>query len=256
MCDVKRCVVCGKEIKTNTKRERKYCSKKCKDHVIKRQGIKRYVYTCIECGKEYHPKDKRNNKFCSKGCTNKNNTGKTKVSDKQKFFRELIGFIDKQIRKINICKQCGKIYYNENGYEKECCSQSCCSKFNDNKNKKIIIKKCKHCGATFSNRSNGNRSLFCSIGCCEKHSKKVRKIRKRINNNDKTVGSFSLYHVLVRDKYKCGICGDLIDVSLPINNKMSATMDHIVPISKGGDHSWNNVQAAHMHCNSKKGSYV
>ena len=30
------------------------------------------------------------------------------------------------------------------------------------------------------------------------------------------------------------------------------TVDHIVPLSKGGTHTWNNVQLAHMACNSGK----
>jgi 5-methylcytosine-specific restriction endonuclease McrA len=32
------------------------------------------------------------------------------------------------------------------------------------------------------------------------------------------------------------------------------SIDHIVPMSKGGDHVWNNVQVAHIICNSYKGN--
>jgi 5-methylcytosine-specific restriction endonuclease McrA len=33
-----------------------------------------------------------------------------------------------------------------------------------------------------------------------------------------------------------------------------ASMDHLVPLSKGGDHSWANVALAHRSCNSKRGA--
>ena len=31
-----------------------------------------------------------------------------------------------------------------------------------------------------------------------------------------------------------------------------AKMDHIIPMSKGGGHTWNNIQIAHIICNSRK----
>lgn len=33
---------------------------------------------------------------------------------------------------------------------------------------------------------------------------------------------------------------------------MSATIDHIIPMSLGGGHTYLNTQAAHMICNSRK----
>ena len=30
------------------------------------------------------------------------------------------------------------------------------------------------------------------------------------------------------------------------------TLDHIIPLSKGGSHTWDNVQLAHMGCNAGK----
>jgi hypothetical protein len=50
----------------------------------------------------------------------------------------------------------------------------------------------------------------------------------------------------------CGICGDPIDVSVRHPNPGSPTVDHIVPMARGGSHTWDNVQPAHMYCNSVK----
>lgn len=49
--------------------------------------------------------------------------------------------------------------------------------------------------------------------------------------------------VLRRDHYSCQYCG---------NNK-NLTLDHVIPRSRGGQHTWNNVVAACERCNSSKG---
>ena len=47
-----------------------------------------------------------------------------------------------------------------------------------------------------------------------------------------------------RDKGICGICGD------PIEGRFD--VDHIVPLARGGEHSYANTQAAHPTCNYRK----
>ena len=57
----------------------------------------------------------------------------------------------------------------------------------------------------------------------------------------------------------CAICGgkcDPNDKSWGSFGALYPTLDHIVPMSKGGSHTWDNVQVAHMICNSKKGNYM
>ncbi len=51
-------------------------------------------------------------------------------------------------------------------------------------------------------------------------------------------------NILRRDMYKCQYCG---------RTETSLTIDHIVPKSKGGDDSWENLVAACVKCNNKKG---
>lgn len=49
--------------------------------------------------------------------------------------------------------------------------------------------------------------------------------------------------VLVRDRHRCVYCG-----------AHAATIDHVVPRSRGGDWSWLNTVAACQHCNERKGN--
>lgn len=53
---------------------------------------------------------------------------------------------------------------------------------------------------------------------------------------------------LLRQGCLCGICGK------NINNLKDATIDHIIPISKGGHSGLTNLQLAHETCNIKKGN--
>ena len=51
----------------------------------------------------------------------------------------------------------------------------------------------------------------------------------------------------------CGICGQPVDKTLKYPHPMSATCDHIIPVSRGGDPtSLDNLQLAHFSCNRQK----
>ena len=51
----------------------------------------------------------------------------------------------------------------------------------------------------------------------------------------------------------CGICGRPVDKKLKYPHPMSPTIDHIIPIDKGGHPSdMDNLQLAHFKCNREK----
>ena len=58
---------------------------------------------------------------------------------------------------------------------------------------------------------------------------------------------------LLKSQNVCGICGKPIDMSLKAPHPMSACIDHIIPVSKGGHPSdSDNLQLAHWSCNRQK----
>lgn len=61
----------------------------------------------------------------------------------------------------------------------------------------------------------------------------------------KTQVRFSKSNVFLRDQYHCLYCGCSVTRNI-------ATMDHVLPVSKGGKTNWENIATACQTCNSKK----
>jgi len=53
--------------------------------------------------------------------------------------------------------------------------------------------------------------------------------------------------VFERDNYKCHSCQKQL-------TRFTATLDHIQPVSRGGDNSYENLITACLHCNSRRGN--
>jgi 5-methylcytosine-specific restriction endonuclease McrA len=62
--------------------------------------------------------------------------------------------------------------------------------------------------------------------------------------------------VYERDKKTCQICLVLVDMSLRWPHPGSPELDHVVPVSRGGAHTYANVRLTHRICNLRKGAKV
>lgn len=118
-------------------------------------------------------------------------------------------------------------------------------------------KACDCCGATFM--ANGRRSRYCTPECSDAHKNKanwrhVQKRRTRLRGND--YEPFDRLEIFERDHWICGLCDEAIDPALACPDPGSVSLDHIVPVSLGGPHVRDNVQAAHLGCNVLKGNRV
>ncbi|MBL8231629.1 MAG: HNH endonuclease [Bryobacterales bacterium] len=59
--------------------------------------------------------------------------------------------------------------------------------------------------------------------------------------------ALSRKNILLRDRYTCQYCGKTLPSS-------ELTLDHVVPRSRGGDGSWENLVACCNPCNNRKGN--
>ena len=61
--------------------------------------------------------------------------------------------------------------------------------------------------------------------------------------------------IFERDKWICGICGKKVNSRIKFPNPKSASLDHVIPLSKGGTHTKTNVQCTHWGCNLCKNAH-
>lgn len=65
---------------------------------------------------------------------------------------------------------------------------------------------------------------------------------------------YTLTGIAERDHGRCGLCGQKVPMDHRHPDPLSPTIDHIIPISLGGDDTRANVQLAHFRCNNAKGA--
>jgi len=87
------------------------------------------------------------------------------------------------------------------------------------------------------------------IEVCKEFMQEKAKIESIPINEKKEKDFYNIkenrYKIFERDSYKCHYCGKQL-------TRYSATLDHIQPVSKGGDNSYDNLITSCLHCNSKR----
>lgn len=64
----------------------------------------------------------------------------------------------------------------------------------------------------------------------------------------------SVHQLAERDGSRCHICHRKVDLNLSGMAKWGPTIEHIVPVSKGGTNEAHNLALAHRHCNTVRGN--
>jgi len=65
---------------------------------------------------------------------------------------------------------------------------------------------------------------------------------------------FTREEVFEADGYRCHLCGKKTGPTKKVPHPKAPTIDHVVPLSKGGEHSMANCRTAHHGCNLAKGN--
>ena len=110
---------------------------------------------------------------------------------------------------------------------------------------------CPTCGDSFT--TSQPRAIYCSRVCLRRSKASRARYAKRSGHRS-AEPPFSTIDIADRDGWRCGICEKRIPPAAQWPDPRSLSLDHVVPVSDGGDHVRANVQATHLHCNISKGT--
>lgn len=99
------------------------------------------------------------------------------------------------------------------------------------------------------------RRKYCT-GCADEALREAKyraRVKYKHRLRDLAIEPFERIDIFERDNWTCSICREPIQPDLQYPDPMSPSIDHIVPVAHGGAHSRENVAAAHLVCNVRKG---
>ena len=135
----------------------------------------------------------------------------------------------------------------------------------------FIAAACVTCGVPVVVRgADWRRARTCSTSCSRKLKRRtareapgyrearargraVRRARKRAAEKTEPIYRRKVFE---RDNWTCRLCKKPVAQDALVPHPKAATIDHILPLSLGGSHTYTNVQCAHFICNSKKSANV
>ena len=234
---VSACVVCGVEIVGAS--SKMYCSSKCKWSVQKTRVLPREGVPCRVCGKP------------------------TSVRWAQTSTPESV--------KHKKCFEHGTEYgYNKHGCRCDACRDAAVAvarAFRERRaaagrpvvyRRATVERACLGCGESFDARVDNIRSgkgIYCSRRCRTLFETGVDVEAPDYVKSDRFRVSDELrLAVYERDGFACWLCGGPVDMSADPCSDMFASLDHVVPRSRGGSDDPSNLRCAHRLCNSLRGA--
>jgi hypothetical protein len=154
------------------------------------------------------------------------------------------------------CTHCGSLKVTLRPLKAKFCSSKCKNKHAYKKSVSQGWRKkptsgwaeCLYCGERKWHSKHASK-MFCSNRCSKKHRHRVRELRVKCGKKDMAL---TLPKLIKRDGWACRFCGIKCQMPIGFNFPDEATIDHVVPISKGGSHAWDNVQLLCRECNTAK----
>lgn len=237
----------------------------------------RFVRSCAGCGDETTKR-----KWCSESCRNR-----WRYSNDDSYRSAHREQARKPLRIPTTCEWCGSAFA-ASARGVRCCSTSCASLLRfSGQTCPISPTQCRHCGSWRSRKAKGCGCVapltateraalvapracescgeefqpktpagfaarFCSVKCRQREAAARHDMRRFVKRYGTKIGKVRRLAIYERDEWRCQLCGDPVDPNLPVQHARAATLDHIIPRSRGGDHSEENLQLAHRSCNSSK----
>lgn len=219
---------------------------------------------CAKCGAAFDSADRRV-KYCSNGCNRRYKKTRAEqrenIKESEKKVQDLYG---RGWRDPEIAKEIGySVTYVRNirikfGLPHHVSKMRLQAQKIRLKNAQMEFRFCEKCGKVFYPIRVNQK--FCCKACEHSIRHQIHDIkRKRLfDNNAEDITLDDVYRKYNGICYLCGGECDYNDYAW-INGHKNVygnypSREHVIPISKGGTHTWDNVRLAHIKCNSSKGA--
>jgi len=248
------CAECGRPLGRG---QDKYCSRDCAQRARTKAAENARRRVCEYCGKEFimrSPSGKANRgaytagRFCSRKCYGLWRRAQEKPE------REVGACCNVFFKR---CVVCGVMFAARLKYKKYC-SDKC--RYNETLKRlrdKYVPKPgedrvCVVCGKVF-HTSCGLTKKTCSAFCGKRLARMYNKPKSRARKFGVEYENVNPVFVFERDGWRCQICGK----KTPRRNRgtrypNAPEIDHRIPLSLGGPHTYKNVQCACRRCNIEK----
>jgi len=271
---MKPCAQCGVEFYAPRERNL-YCSRACVTDSQRAAAI-----TCEICGAEFKRKrgSKNAGRCCSRACG-------FELQRRERAANKAIRDTPTEVwewRSLVVyrsCVECAQLIPNRvGGQAKRVCGSRCAGRVRTRRLGGVpvgetVTSACDTCDQTFSYTRRGTNRTNCdgcrAVRARESAAKSKRAATAKARREGRYLGSdhrkrarhygveyepIQPAYIYERDKWTCHLCGMKVKKSYSRTgyDPMGPTLDHIIPISKGGPHLKSNVALAHHICNTRK----
>lgn len=263
------CLWCGIEVGFfKNGKPKKWCSRYCGTSgasfrstgriAPKSKPALRKSTQCAGCGRELsiHPRNRNPKKWCSQACSargyreaNPDYVERQAVMSKARNRkraeeRELVDPLPR-------CENCGERMATRREDRRFCNADACQSA--SYQAWKSVAPRCSE-GCDQPVQAHGLCAACYSTWWRSENPDKAYAVRARYRarKRDAWVEDVDRDVVLKRDRWVCGICGEKIPRTAIYPDPLSPSIDHVIPLAVGGEHSYANTQASHFLCNSVK----
>ena len=211
-----KCQLCGTPFTQGKRgRPRKFCTVDCtlKAHKPAKKEVTQR--NCDKCGQTTN-----NPRFCSRECRHRYHAAQARQR-KRKYppgvYRNRKKKVVQRI-KVRKCQTCDLVIWG-----------------------RWLCDECRRKRVRENNRASKKRNGYVP----DKQIQKARRMGAIIETIDRR-------KVYAKDNYICQLCNQPTDPSAHHWDNNYPSIDHIKPLAKGGNHTYDNVQTAHRGCNSRK----
>lgn len=263
---IKECVICGTPFLAKDGRN-KFCSDECK-RASQNQSKKKWVEehigkrtekVCVICGKSFMPTRNSLQKTCSEECHEELRKEHDRIKSKNRphtmdSYLERLAKQKEETAKRKELEKKSRLERWERYKEEQRRQKEERQKIKQQQKAERLTRKCVVCGREFVAIQTNQKT------CCSECQKKWqhRKFKKRLKGKivDDDITLEALYKKDLGVCYLCGCKCDWEDKTVVEGNMIIGstypTVEHVVPLSKGGLHEWKNIRLSCFKCNTIK----